>query len=321
MVKSFSFIPELNASSYLDFLSDNWKLHLKKRTAKAPTVISLFCGCGGSSLGYSMAGYKELAAVDFEQNAIDTFKLNFSPKIKTFCADIKEIKASDFEIDKYELDILDGSPPCQGFSIAGKRDFDDERNYLFLEYTRLLKELMPKVFVMENVSGLVKDKMQVHFDQIRKSLKECGYEVRVKLLNAKFFDVPQARERLIFIGVREDLNIGPTHPKNNPIKYGVVKVDSVKTKLYDSWASCKIIKENSICHTVLTARLATHFWDKENAFGIDSYKIACSFPKEFKLISNFQEQKARLGNSVPPLMMKNIADHINKTLRRINGNQ
>jgi DNA (cytosine-5)-methyltransferase 1 len=104
-----------------------------------------------------------------------------------------------------KLDVLDGSPPCQGFSTAGKRKMDDGRNQLFREYVRLLQGLKPKVFVMENVSGMVKGKMKLIFAEIMRELKASGYHVSARLMNSMYFGVPQSRERMIFIGVREDL--------------------------------------------------------------------------------------------------------------------
>ena len=112
-----------------------------------------------------------------------------------------------------ELDVLDGSPPCQGFSTAGKRNLHDSRNQLFREYARLLRGLQPKVFVMENVSGMVKGKMKLIFAEILRELKACGYKASARLMNAMYFNVPQSRERMIFIGVREDVGMVPSHPR------------------------------------------------------------------------------------------------------------
>ena len=184
----------------------------------APTVISTFAGCGGSSLGYQWAGYDERLAVEWDDNAVETFRMNF-PDVPVYRGDIGKLA-----VDKAlrlaglrpgELDVLDGSPPCQGFSIAGKRDFGDSRNQLFKEYVRLLQGLRPKVFVMENVSGMVKGKMKIIFAEIMRELKASGYRVKARLLNAMCFGVPQSRERMIFIGVREDLGIEPSHPVGN----------------------------------------------------------------------------------------------------------
>ena len=179
-------------------------------------VISTFSGCGGSSLGYQLAGFKIALAIEWDKNACETYRLNF-PDTDLFEGDIANLSVDEAlkrtGLKAGELDILDGSPPCQGFSTAGKRDFNDDRNQLFSEYIRLLKGLQPKILVMENVSGMVKGKMKLIFAEILTELKAAGYNVKVKLLNAMYFGVPQSRQRLIFIGVRNDLNIEPVHPK------------------------------------------------------------------------------------------------------------
>ena len=169
-------------NEYLDILDEAWQQHLAPRDKNAPTVISTFAGCGGSSLGYSMAGYRELLAVEWDNNAVETFKLNF-PGVPVYHGDIAKLSVDECMrlaglSEPGELDLLDGSPPCQGFSTAGKRNIDDDRNQLFREYVRLLRGLRPKVFVMENVSGLVKGKMKLVFAEIMRELKPAGTECR-----------------------------------------------------------------------------------------------------------------------------------------------
>lgn len=180
------------------------------------TVISTFSGCGGSSTGYVWAGGKVLLAIEWDNNAVETYRLNY-PDTDIYHGDIAKISVEQVlertGLQPGELDVFDGSPPCQGFSTAGKRNLDDDRNQLFREYVRLLKGLQPKVFVMENVSGMVKGKMKLLFAEILTELKQSGYKVSAKLLNAMYLGVPQSRQRMIFIGVREDLNIEPSHPK------------------------------------------------------------------------------------------------------------
>jgi DNA (cytosine-5)-methyltransferase 1 len=202
-------------TDYPAYLEAAWAEHLAERRPDAPTVISTFAGCGGSSLGYSMAGFRELLAVEWDDNAVETFRLNF-PDVPVYHGDIAKITVEQVlemtGLAPGELDVFDGSPPCQGFSTAGKRMIDDPRNQLFREYVRLLQGLQPKVFVMENVSGMVKGKMKLIFAEILRELKASGYRVSARLLNAMYFGVPQSRERMIFIGVREDLGIEPTHP-------------------------------------------------------------------------------------------------------------
>ena len=191
--------PLSKIDNYPAYLNDCWQLHLRERDINAPTVISTFAGCGGSSLGYSMAGFRELLAIEWDDNAVQTFKLNF-PEVLVYHGDIAKISIDQIiemtKLKQYELDVLDGSPPCQGFSTAGKRIITDERNQLYKEYVRLLNGLQPKVFVFENVSGLVKSKMKLIFADIMRSLKDCGYKVSARLLNAMYFGVPQSKEKL-----------------------------------------------------------------------------------------------------------------------------
>ena len=211
--------------NYPAYLDAAWQQHLAPRKPDAPTVISTFAGAGGSSLGYSMAGYRELLAVEWDNNAAETFRLNF-PGVPVYHGDICKLSVEECMrlaglTEAGQLDVLDGSPPCQGFSTAGKRDMSDDRNQLFREYVRLLRGLQPKVFVMENVSGMVKGKMKLIFAEIMRELKASGYVVSARLLNAMYFNVPQSRERLIFIGVREDLGIAPSHPKAESRPYSI----------------------------------------------------------------------------------------------------
>jgi DNA (cytosine-5)-methyltransferase 1 len=193
---------------YPAFLESCWKEHLKPKEKNAPTMISLFAGCGGSSLGYSMAGYRELLAVEWDNHAVETFRANF-PDVPVFHGDIAKLSVEEClrmtGLKPGELDVLDGSPPCQGISTAGKRKIDDGRNQLFREYIRLLRGLQPRVLIMENVSGMIKGKMKRIFVEILKELKFSGYHVSARLMNAMYYGVPQSRQRMIFVGVREDL--------------------------------------------------------------------------------------------------------------------
>lgn len=206
---------EERMNDYPAHLEIMWQKAIAPREPDAPTVVSTFAGGGGSLTGYLMAGYRDLLAVEWDDNAVATLRANY-PDLDIYHGDIAKLTVEEVlkrtGLEPGQLDILDGSPPCQGFSTAGKRLIDDPRNQLFREYVRLLRGLRPKVFVMENVSGMVKGKMKLVFVEILKELKASGYRVSAKLLNAMYFHVPQSRERMIFIGVRDDLGIEPTHP-------------------------------------------------------------------------------------------------------------
>lgn len=337
-------------NNYLDILEMAWLDHLKPRDPNAPTIISLFAGAGGSSLGYSMAGFRELLAVEWDKNAVETFKMNF-PDIPVYFGDICNLSVNEcLQITKLksrELDILDGSPPCQGFSTAGKRIMDDSRNQLFREYIRLLRGLMPKVFIMENVSGMVKGKMKLIFTEIMRELKASGYKVSARLMNMMYFNVPQSRERIIFIGVREDLGIKPSYPKvaGRPIlvKEAFYKLpDFNKEELYwkgkkgleiirnmrpgedgsisserisgngNKWFNLRRISYDLPGQTITKASGGSSLIHpiEDRILGLPEYKRLSSFPDSFQFIGNKYNFKARIGNSVPPLFMQAIALHI-----------
>jgi DNA (cytosine-5)-methyltransferase 1 len=296
---------------YPAHLAAMWQRAIAPREDDAPTVISTFAGGGGSSTGYMMAGYRELLAVEWDDNAVQTLRLNY-PHLDIYHGDIAKLTVEEVlqrtGLQPGELDVFDGSPPCQGFSTAGKRDFDDDRNQLFREYVRLLRGLQPKVFVMENVSGMVKGKMKLIFVEILKELKASGYKVSARLLNAMYFHVPQSRERMIFIGVRDDLGIEPSHPKAENVEIGIRHIlpDVLATR------SMKInpwIKHPRSAATVTKT-------DSDYQFMIDrgirkptlnEVAILGSFPLAYQWN---KDAWARIGNSVPPLFMEAIARNI-----------
>ena len=298
-------------SSYLDILNDAWAQHTAPRAADAPTVISTFAGCGGSSLGYSMAGFRELLAVEWDQNAVDTFRLNF-PDVLVYHGDIAALSVEDClartGLQPGELDVFDGSPPCQGFSTAGKRMMDDPRNQLFREYVRLLRGLQPKVFVMENVSGMVKGKMKLIFADILRELKASGYKVSARLMNAMYFNVPQSRERMIFIGVREDLAVEPSHPKAAAAELAIgsvfPEVLATRSMKINPWitnrrAAATVTKTDSDYQFKVA-----NGWRKPM---LPEVSILGSYPTSYQW---HKDAWARIGNSVPPLFMRSIAQHI-----------
>jgi DNA-cytosine methyltransferase len=191
-------------------------INLKHEPPNGLNLVSLFAGCGGSSLGYQAAGYDIRLSVEWDKSAANIYRDNF-PGTPIFQGDIGDLDIEQIYdlsgLKEGELDVLDGSPPCQGFSSAGERKFTDDRNQLFREYVRILKGLQPRAFIMENVSGLRKGKMKLMFAVMTKALKECGYRVSCRELNAWWYGVPQTRTRLIWIGIREDLPYEPSHPE------------------------------------------------------------------------------------------------------------
>ena len=200
-------------------------------------VVSTFAGAGGSSTGYRMAGFKVLWANEFIADAADTYAANMVAGTIVDRRDIKQIDPAEIlaatGLQPGELDVFDGSPPCQAFSTAGKRQklWGKERHYdngaaqcnenLFFDYIRFLKVLKPKSFIAENVSGLVKGVAKGFFLEITSMLKEAGYRVESRLLDAQWLGVPQMRQRLIFMGIRDDLDRQPRFPRPLPYRYSI----------------------------------------------------------------------------------------------------
>lgn len=298
-----------------------------------PTVISTFAGCGGSSLGYHLAGFRELLAVEWEAHAVSVFKANF-PTIPVYHGDIAKLSvqmALDLaQINPGELTVFDGSPPCQGFSTAGARRLTDPRNSLFREFVRLLEGLKPKAFVMENVTGMVKGVMSQVYLTCIGDLRSIGYRCRGEILNADRFNVPQSRQRVIIIGIRNDLGIEPSHPKPQTRRIGLREAiglkrgaspprclgkatSGVKNKQFENkWRSLDLP-----CVTLEKTRPPVLLIDgQERDLTLEECATIASFPPTFKWGSDRRAAYQRIGNCVPPNLMRAVAEHIRTLLER-----
>jgi|SRR5665213_1855925 len=291
-----------------------------------PTVISTFCGTGGSSLGYHWAGFEERLAIDFDDHAVECFKLNF-PNVPVWKRSVTEVTGQEIldfcKIKKGELDVFDGSPPCQGFSTAGKRQVKDSRNDLFKHYVRLIHELEPKVFVMENVSGMIKGTMKGKFIEILKTLKAENYHVKCKLMNAMYYGVPQSRQRLIFIGVRKDLNKEPIFPKPSVKK--IITLNSLLphvTSHSRGQFDKKFKSSNTPAYTITkTASMEFIVSGKKRKPFIEEILVLASFPENWKLLGSYNDRYARIGNAVMPKFMQAIAETIKVEILENNETQ
>ena len=165
------------------------------------TAISLFSGAGGLDMGFERAGFRTIWANDFESDACKTHE-NWSTA-KVVCGDIAKVDENDIP----DADVMLGGFPCQGFSLSGPRKIDDSRNVLYKHYVRIVKAKKPLMFVGENVKGLLTMGNGTIIEAIIEDFSECGYDVYCKLLNAKDYEVPEDRERVIIVGFRKDLNI------------------------------------------------------------------------------------------------------------------
>jgi DNA (cytosine-5)-methyltransferase 1 len=159
-------------------------------------VLSLFSGAGGLDLGFKKVGFDIVFANDFDADACDTYRQNLGDHIS--CSDIKDIKSSSIPD---ECDVILGGFPCQGFSVANnKRYIDDPRNYLYREMIRIIADKKPKIFVAENVKGMMTLGKGKAFQQIQEDFRNIGYEVSAHLLNTANYGIPQSRHRVIIIG-------------------------------------------------------------------------------------------------------------------------
>lgn len=344
---------------------ENLKVPLLKDILKIKkngfNVVSTFTGAGGSSLGYRMAGFNVLWINEFMEKARETYKLNSTKSTIIDKTDIRDVKSEDIlnvlNIDAGEIDVLDGSPPCASFSTQGKRDKDwgkvksysktkQRTDDLFFEYIRLVKGLKPKVFVAENVSGLIKGRAKGYFLEILKEFKKYNYTVEARLLKAHWLNVPQMRERLFFIGVRNDLQKKPEFPlpKSTPtrIKDVLCNLKNKKdenncywikedTRMQKLWFHTKAgtnfqkaggllynkegsyfgqvkVSPDKPCNTIVTTPM--YHWEECRFLTIPEIKLFSTFPEDFELTGSFMDRWERVGRAVPPFMMKEIASVI-----------
>ena len=336
-------------------------------------VVSTFSGCGGSCLGYRMAGFEVIWANEFAPSAQVNYLANTTVNCHLDHRDVRKIQSREIldqcGLREGELDLLDGSPPCQAFSTAGSRHkgWGREKRYehgvwqcnedLFAEYIRLLRGLKPRTFVAENVSGLAKGVAKGMFLNILADLKANEYRVKCKLLNAQWLGVPQVRRRLIFIGVRNDLGVNPVFP--SPLsyyysvrdaipwivrgKYGadwnradrpsptvsasmnynpatshqsleLVEVERLPpSRLKNGAYAVTDVRPELSCPTVTVVSPGNDLSvpavnNERRKLTIAELKRICGFPDDFKLTGTYAEQWKCLGNSVPPVMMRYIAE-------------
>ena len=173
-------------------------------------VIELFSGCGGMALGFENAGLKTKLLVEIDKNSVHTLKEN-RPRWKVEHQDIAQV---DFTKYNGKIDIVAGGPPCQAFSYAGhSRGFEDTRGTLFFELARCVKEVQPKIALVENVRGLIRHDGGKTLSTMLRALEDLEYRPVYRLLRAQFLDVAQKRERVVIIAVRKDLDIPALFPK------------------------------------------------------------------------------------------------------------
>jgi len=178
------------------------------------TIVDLFCGCGGLSKGFELAGYDVIAGLELDKHAFTTWAKNHSGNPILGDINKSEVKKNLINIvrkrlGKKNLDVLAGGPPCQGFSTAGWRETTDPRNQLWLNYLEILKELNPKYFLIENVPGILSMKKNgvLVIESMIKQFAKLGYTLYYKALKAEEYGVPQLRRRVFIVGARNDMKL------------------------------------------------------------------------------------------------------------------
>ena len=344
-------------------------------------VLDLFCGAGGLSLGFKLAGFQIVGGVDFQQDAIYTHEKNFKNSI-SICGDIKEI--NDEKVKKTfenKVDIIIGGPPCQGFSAGNRQQIEnDPRNKLFFEFIRFVRILKPKAVVIENVRQILTKDKGFAKNKIFEILEELGYNVDVRVLTASEYGVPQNRSRAVFVGVKKEIgkinydmikkaskfvtvkeaigelyelenkntNILTSEPLtkfqkyvrakdnmifNHDIKYPNQEVQDRmnfvpqggnwqnvpesmwKTKRINRHSSAyRRLDENKPSITIDTGHM-NYFHPLYNRVPTvrESARLQ-SFPDDFIFVGTPTSQLRQVGNAVPPLMAKAVAELIKETL-------
>jgi DNA (cytosine-5)-methyltransferase 1 len=275
---------------------------------------TFICG-GGSTMGYKLAGYNHLGGVEIDNEVSKTYKANHNPKY-LFMEDIRDFnKRKDYPDELYDLDILDGSPPCSTFSMAGSREkawgkkklfregqklqtLDD----LFFEYIKLAEKLKPKVVIGENVKGIIQGNAKTYVKKINKLFNEAGYNVQVFLLNAATMGVPQKRERVFFICYRKDLKFNKLVLNFNekPINYGDIRINKEIDKNfteydYKIW-NLKKYGDKDYCNILERVYKKTSNWNSKFIYDDEVCSTICSTSGS-KLIS-FSEAKMLSNNEL-----------------------
>lgn len=317
----------------------------KNETIKA---ISLFSGCGGGDLGltggfeflgkkFKKLGFEIIWANDIEPYAVGTYRKNFKSTIIE--GDIAKIKKDNIP----DHDLLVGGFPCQSFSMIGKRKgFKDPRGQLYNQMIRVLKAKKPKVFIAENVKGLVSIEKGAILNKILADFEKSGYKVFHKVLNASLFGVPQKRERLFIIGIRKDFKKLHFHfPENRKEIISLKKVidnhKKVDDKYYFSQRAIEGLKKankafnkgraqkiSEPCNTISThlSKVSLNGTDPVLLVKEDCYRRLTpreaarvqSFPENFIFEGSEGKQYIQIGNAIPPVLMWHVAESVRRQL-------
>lgn len=311
-------------------------------------VASLFCGCGGSDLGtiggfaflnkeYARLPFDIVYSVDFDAKAVETYNQNF--KHHAVCADVCDEDFSQLP----DVDMVIGGFPCQSFSTVNPtKDTNDDRAHLYKQIVRILNVKKPKVFICENVKGLMLLQHGIIIKRIVKEFEDEGYEVKFQLLKAVEFGVPQRRERVIIVGIRKDIDFNYSFPEPLlkaseyvPLKRVIDELAIENTKYYFSQKAVVGMKNaknnmkrglwqdlNGPCLTITSHLAKTSINSRDPVLLVDPEKEVYrrftpreaariqSFPDTFKFPTSESYAYKQIGNAVPPVMMWHVANSV-----------
>lgn len=307
---------------------------------KKYTHVSLFCGAGGIDIGLEKAGFKTIWANDFDHDACETHK-KWS-KAKVVEGDIAKVNIDEIP----DADIISGGFPCQGFSLAGPRKIDDSRNILYRYFVKVVEKKQPKIFMAENVKGLLTLGNGTIIEAIKSDFESKGYKLYLKLLNASDYNVPQDRQRVIIIGVRNDINIEYCFPEKIDHKVSLRDVlkelpepapeevcDAPYSSRYMSRNRKRDWDEQSFTIPAMAKQVALHpsspnmikVGKDEWKFGKGktrrlSYKEAAAiqtFPPEMEFCGDLTSKYKQIGNAVPCNLAYAVGQELYKILKEL----
>lgn len=328
-----------------------WKLEDLKKVEKInKTVFSCFSCGGGSTMGYKLAGYDVIGCCEIDPQMMEVYKENHNPKHAYLMSirEFKNIPNSKLPKELFELDILDGSPPCSSFSMSGSREKKWGKNKkfregqseqilddLFFEFIDVAEKLKPKVVVAENVKGLIQGNAKGYVKQIFQGFKKIGYECQLFLLNAAVMGVPQKRERVFFIANSIENKIKlEFNEEQISVKKALLNTDNKDVKYLSEnmkkyWDKCQYgeafskyhpkrflfnwvkIHKNKPCNTLASTNLSQGcitHFDEPRGLSTSESVRIQTFPEDYNFLN--YNSKYIIGMSVPPFMVQRIANQI-----------
>ncbi len=305
------------------------------------SVVSLFSGAGGMDLGFELEGFETIWANDIDKDSCDTHKFWSNAKIEV--GDINNIDYSQIP----NSDLILGGFPCQGFSLAGPRKIDDSRNKLYRSFVKLVQKKQPKIFVAENVKGILTLGNGNIIKAIVDDFSSKGYDVKYQLVNAADYQVPQDRYRVFIVGTRKDLNIDFTYPKKISKKITLKEAlehmpNPKKSDVCEAPYSSRYMSRNrkrnwdQVSYTIpaMAKQVAIHpsspnmkkinkdLWEFGKSgitrrFSWREAALVQTFPQELEFCGNLISKYKQIGNAVPVRLAQHVAKQVYKSMEEI----